>query len=68
MDQLRDMEIFVELDEKKLLECCGSSQFAKEMALASPFSSLDQAISAGRHIWFDKVKSLSYNHIFVSLF
>ncbi|XP_044492524.1 uric acid degradation bifunctional protein TTL isoform X2 [Mangifera indica] len=49
------MEIFVELDEKKLLECCGSSQFAKEMALASPFSSLDQAISAGRHIWFDKV-------------
>ncbi|XP_031275771.1 uric acid degradation bifunctional protein TTL isoform X2 [Pistacia vera] len=55
MDRLREMEELVELDEKKLLACCGSSQFAKEMALASPFPSLDQAISAARHIWFNKV-------------
>ncbi|GAV90038.1 Transthyretin domain-containing protein/OHCU_decarbox domain-containing protein [Cephalotus follicularis] len=44
-----------EMLEKDYLACCGSIQFAKEMALASPFPSLDHAISAARDIWFNKV-------------
>ncbi|XP_028787279.1 uric acid degradation bifunctional protein TTL isoform X3 [Neltuma alba] len=42
-------------DEKDFLGCCGSTRFAKEMALASHFSSLQAAISAARDIWFNKV-------------
>ncbi|KAJ4727357.1 Uric acid degradation bifunctional protein TTL [Melia azedarach] len=50
------MEVeMLELDEKELFVCCGSTQFAKEMAKASPFSSLDQAVSAARHVWFNLV-------------
>nr|AKF43379.1 transthyretin-like S-allantoin synthase protein [Erodium foetidum] len=42
-------------DEKEFLACCGSSKFAKEMALASPFSSLQAAVTTARDIWFNKV-------------
>nr|AKF43382.1 transthyretin-like S-allantoin synthase protein [Erodium trifolium] len=42
-------------DEKEFLACCGSSKFAKEMALASPFSSLHAAVTTARDIWFNKV-------------
>ncbi|XP_054781123.1 uric acid degradation bifunctional protein TTL isoform X2 [Prosopis cineraria] len=42
-------------DEKDFLGCCGSARFAKEMAIASPFSSLQDAISAAQEIWFNKV-------------
>nr|AKF43377.1 transthyretin-like S-allantoin synthase protein [California macrophylla] len=42
-------------DEKEFLACCGSSKFAKEMALASPFSSLQAAVATARDIWFNKV-------------
>ncbi|CAL0324385.1 unnamed protein product [Lupinus luteus] len=42
-------------DEKDYASCCGSSRFAKEMVLASPFSSLQQSISVARDIWFNKI-------------
>nr|AKF43386.1 transthyretin-like S-allantoin synthase protein [Geranium phaeum] len=42
-------------EEKDFLACCASSKFAKEMALASPFSSLQHAVTAARDIWFNKV-------------
>ncbi|KAF7824274.1 uric acid degradation bifunctional protein TTL isoform X1 [Senna tora] len=42
-------------DENDFFGCCGSARFAKEMALASPFVSLEDAISAARDIWFNKV-------------
>ncbi|KAJ7950675.1 Uric acid degradation bifunctional protein TTL [Quillaja saponaria] len=42
-------------EEKDFLACCGSNRFAKEMALASPFSSMQVALSAARNIWFNKV-------------
>ncbi|XP_022745128.1 uric acid degradation bifunctional protein TTL isoform X5 [Durio zibethinus] len=45
----------IKLDEKQALACCGSTQFAKQMAMASPFPSLDHAISAATDIWFNKV-------------
>ncbi|KAI9181205.1 hypothetical protein LWI28_012496 [Acer negundo] len=48
-------EELIGLEEKELLACCGSTQFAKEMASASPFPCLDQAVSAARHIWFNLV-------------
>ncbi|KAL9429822.1 hypothetical protein AB3S75_025252 [Citrus x aurantiifolia] len=48
-------EMMVVLDEEELLGCCGSTKFAKEMASASPFASLNQAVSAARHIWFNLV-------------
>ncbi|KAG2672001.1 hypothetical protein I3760_13G017800 [Carya illinoinensis] len=42
-------------EEKDFLACCGSTKFAKEMALASPFASLEEAVRAARDIWFNKV-------------
>ncbi|EOY20552.1 hypothetical protein QUC31_006930 [Theobroma cacao] len=45
----------MKVDEKEALACCGSTQFAKQMALASPFPSLDHAVSAATDIWFNKV-------------
>ncbi|XP_059312072.1 uric acid degradation bifunctional protein TTL isoform X1 [Lycium ferocissimum] len=42
-------------DEKDFLACCGSTKFAKEMVLAGPFSTHQDAIHAARHIWFNKV-------------
>lgn len=42
-------------EEKDFLSCCGSTRFAKDMALASPFSSLQHALSVARDIWFNKV-------------
>nr|AKF43388.1 transthyretin-like S-allantoin synthase protein [Melianthus villosus] len=42
-------------DEKDFIACCGSSRFAKEMASASPFSSLEDAINTAHDIWFNKV-------------
>ncbi|RYR35244.1 hypothetical protein Ahy_A10g050393 [Arachis hypogaea] len=35
--------------------CYASTTFAKEMAIVSPFSSLEHAISIAREIWFRKV-------------
>ncbi|KAH9733661.1 Hydroxyisourate hydrolase [Citrus sinensis] len=49
-------EMMVVLDEEELLGCCGSTKFAKEMASASPFASLNQAVSAARHIWWSKAE------------
>ncbi|XP_061359117.1 uric acid degradation bifunctional protein TTL isoform X2 [Gastrolobium bilobum] len=45
----------VGFDEKEYLSCCGSTRFAKDMALASPFSSLEHALSVARDIWFNNV-------------
>ncbi|XP_048231246.1 uric acid degradation bifunctional protein TTL isoform X3 [Ricinus communis] len=42
-------------EEKEFLACCGSTKFAKEMALASPFTSLEEAVDAAKNIWFNKV-------------
>ncbi|KAI9092989.1 hypothetical protein K1719_027512 [Acacia pycnantha] len=42
-------------DESDLLGCCGRTRFGEDMGLASPFSSLQDAISAARDIWFNKV-------------
>lgn len=50
------------IGEDEFLACCGSTEFAKQMAAASPFPSLDQAIVAARDLWFNKVFS------FLSLF
>lgn len=43
------------IGEDEFLACCGSTEFAKQMAAASPFPSLDQAIVAARDLWFNKV-------------
>ncbi|RYQ99747.1 hypothetical protein Ahy_B07g087745 [Arachis hypogaea] len=40
---------------KYFSSCCASTTFAKEMAMASAFSSLEYAISVTRDIWFRKV-------------
>lgn len=42
-------------EEEEFLACCGSTKFAKEMAKASPFSSLHDAVTAARDIWFNNV-------------
>ncbi|KAI4356150.1 hypothetical protein L6164_000195 [Bauhinia variegata] len=42
-------------EEKDFFSCCGSIRFEKEMALASPFSSFQDAVTAARDIWFNKV-------------
>ncbi|XP_030505932.2 uric acid degradation bifunctional protein TTL isoform X2 [Cannabis sativa] len=45
----------MEYGEEELVACCGSTRFAQQLAKASPFSSLQQAIAAARDIWFNKV-------------
>ncbi|XP_059651720.1 uric acid degradation bifunctional protein TTL isoform X2 [Cornus florida] len=42
-------------EEKDFLACCGSTQFAKEMASAGPFANYEEAVNAARDIWFNKV-------------
>nr|AKF43401.1 transthyretin-like S-allantoin synthase protein [Pelargonium tetragonum] len=42
-------------DGEEFLSCCGSSKFAKEMASASPFKTLEDAVATARDIWFNKV-------------
>lgn len=42
-------------DEKDFVSCCGSTKFAKDMASASPFSSLQHAVSVARDVWFNNV-------------
>ncbi|PON56706.1 Transthyretin/hydroxyisourate hydrolase [Parasponia andersonii] len=45
----------MEFGEEDLLACCGSTRFAHELAKASPFSSLHEAITLARDVWFNKV-------------
>ncbi|KAB1225065.1 Uric acid degradation bifunctional protein TTL [Morella rubra] len=42
-------------EEKDFLACCGSTKFAKQMALASPFASLEEAVGTARDKWFNNV-------------
>ncbi|MBA0669281.1 hypothetical protein Goklo_007435 [Gossypium klotzschianum] len=56
----------IKVDEKEALACCGSSQFAKQMALASPFPSVDHAISVAKDIWFDKVDVIGWLEAFAA--
>ncbi|XP_019463508.1 PREDICTED: uric acid degradation bifunctional protein TTL isoform X2 [Lupinus angustifolius] len=51
-------------DEKDYASCCGSSRFAKEMVIASPFSSLQHSISVARNIWFNKIDVNSWLQAF----
>ncbi|XP_038682436.1 uric acid degradation bifunctional protein TTL isoform X2 [Tripterygium wilfordii] len=50
-----EAESTMSASELEYLACCGSTKFAKEMAMASPFPSLKEAITAARDIWFNKV-------------
>ncbi|RYR06261.1 hypothetical protein Ahy_B06g086020 [Arachis hypogaea] len=46
--------------ESEFLECCGSIKFAKEMASASPFSSLQHALDVASEVWFNKINIHSW--------
>ncbi|THG06861.1 hypothetical protein TEA_010198 [Camellia sinensis var. sinensis] len=48
------MEAVEVFGEKDFLACCGSTRFAKEMASAAPFASLQEAVDAATDIWFNK--------------
>lgn len=66
--ETREMEeMMVVLDKEELLGCCGSTKFAKEMASASPFASLNQAVSAARHIWFNLVLTFVISLFFAQI-
>lgn len=52
--------------EDEFQACCGSSKFAREMVSASPFSSLEQAVAAARHIWFNQVSIFTFFNLFSS--
>ncbi|KAK9757712.1 hypothetical protein RND81_01G181500 [Saponaria officinalis] len=41
--------------EKEMLACCGSTSFAKQMAVLCPFTNLNDAVGAATDIWFNKV-------------
>ncbi|KAK8629716.1 hypothetical protein V6N13_078547 [Hibiscus sabdariffa] len=56
----------IKVDEKEVLACCGSTQFANQMAMASPFPSLDHAISIAKDIWFNKVDVLGWLEAFAA--
>ncbi|XP_050237360.1 uric acid degradation bifunctional protein TTL-like isoform X2 [Mercurialis annua] len=53
-------------EEKDLMACCGSTKFAKEMTLASPFTSPEQAVAAATNIWFNKVDVYGWLEAFAS--
>ncbi|XP_025685553.1 uric acid degradation bifunctional protein TTL-like [Arachis hypogaea] len=48
------------MEERDLLECCGSIKFASEMASASPFSSLQHALDVAFDIWCNKINVHSW--------
>ncbi|GMI72531.1 transthyretin-like protein, allantoin synthase [Hibiscus trionum] len=56
----------IKVDEKEVLACCGSTHFAKQMAMASPFPSLDHAISIAKDIWFNKVDVIGWLEAFAA--
>ncbi|KAJ0246009.1 Uric acid degradation bifunctional protein TTL [Hirschfeldia incana] len=57
------MEMIREEDWKV---CCGSSDFAKLMAKASPFNSLEAAIESARDIWFNQVNVAAWLEAFAA--
>jgi OHCU decarboxylase len=42
----------MDLDEKTLLQCCGSRRWAREMALAQPYQSPETLIAKANDIWW----------------
>ncbi|XP_015953962.1 uncharacterized protein LOC127747511 [Arachis duranensis] len=48
------------MEERDLLECCGSIKFASEMASASPFSSLQHALDVASNTWCNKINVHSW--------
>ncbi|XP_023645067.1 uric acid degradation bifunctional protein TTL isoform X2 [Capsella rubella] len=54
----------MEIGEDKWKVCCGSSDFAKLMVKASPFSSLETAIDTARDIWFNQVNVTAWLEAF----
>ncbi|XP_016192088.1 uric acid degradation bifunctional protein TTL-like [Arachis ipaensis] len=48
------------MEERDLLECCGSIKFASKMASASPFSSLQHALDVASDIWYNKINVHSW--------
>ncbi|XP_057724004.1 uric acid degradation bifunctional protein TTL-like [Arachis stenosperma] len=49
------MSVTGQMKMKDFSSCCASTIFTKEMAIASPFSSLEHAISLAIEIWFHKM-------------
>ncbi|RYQ84826.1 hypothetical protein Ahy_B10g104314 [Arachis hypogaea] len=45
---------------KDFSSCCAGTTFANEMAMASPFSSLEHAITVARDIWYCKLNVRSW--------
>ncbi|XWS56845.1 hypothetical protein CRYUN_Cryun09bG0120300 [Craigia yunnanensis] len=54
----------MKVDEKEALACCGSNQFAKQMGPS--ISLLDNAVSAAKDIWFNKVDVIGWLEAFVA--
>uniref|UniRef100_A0A1J3F959 Uric acid degradation bifunctional protein TTL n=1 Tax=Noccaea caerulescens TaxID=107243 RepID=A0A1J3F959_NOCCA len=56
----------MEIGEDEWKVCCGSSDFAKLMVKASPFSSLESSIDAARDIWFNQVNVSAWLEAFAA--
>ncbi|KAL4328783.1 hypothetical protein AHAS_Ahas13G0234600 [Arachis hypogaea] len=56
----RKDSIWITMEERDLLECCGSIKFASKMASASPFSSLQHALDVASDIWYNKINVHSW--------
>lgn len=52
--------------EEDWMVCCGSSDFAKLMVKASPFSSLEASIESARDIWFNQVNVAAWLEAFAA--
>ncbi|QHN83458.1 uncharacterized protein DS421_20g704930 [Arachis hypogaea] len=55
----RKFSTWITMEERDLLECRGSIEFAKEMASASPFSSLQHALDVASVVWCNKINVYS---------
>ena len=42
----------MDLDEKALLQCCGSKRWAREMALAGPYQDVETLIGKANDVWW----------------
>ncbi|RYR60799.1 hypothetical protein Ahy_A04g017863 [Arachis hypogaea] len=57
---------WITMEERDLLECCGSIKFATEMAFTSPFSSLQHALDVASDIWCNKINSPFSHEFYIS--
>ncbi|KAL4287775.1 hypothetical protein AHAS_Ahas19G0219900 [Arachis hypogaea] len=64
LSELAECDVEAKLEERDFFLCGTSIWFSKAMVQASPFSSLEQATSFARDLWFNKLLIQSWLNVF----